>query len=190
MNGESYMRPLRRFATVLTIGAAATAVSAQVRVTTQATLLDRIQIEDMITRYYYELGGGDAKAFGDYYTDDPVFDVNGTVARGKQAIEAIYRNLGGTSPAAHGTFHMLLSNPLIEVNGDTASARFLWTGIINDEVHAPPRFVEQGREYDLLTKRNGAWRIAKRVIISDSGLPAMFEKTYTPRRDYDPAKDR
>ena len=182
----------RRIAAALAIAAAAPAVHAQVRVTTQATLLDRIQIEDMITRYYYELGGGDAKAFGDYYTDDAVLDVNGTVARGKQAIEAIYRGLGdgGGSPAVRGTFHMLLSNPLIEVNGDSATARFLWTGIINDEVHAPPRFVEQGREYDTLVKRNGAWRISRRVVIADSGLPAMFEKAYTPRRDYDPAKDR
>lgn len=162
---------------------------AQIASTTQATLLDRIQIEDLITDYYNNLGTGGSRSFGDYYVDGAEFDVNGTVVHGREGIEGLYRSLSQDSPARHGTFHMLLNNPLVRVTGDTATAEFLWTGIINDTVTAPPRLVEQGREYDLLVKRNGSWRIRKRVIIADSGLPAMFEKTYTPRRDYDPAKN-
>lgn len=171
------------------IAAAALPARAQIASTTQATLLDRIQIEDLITDYYYNLGSGGARSFGDYYVDGAEFDVNGTVVHGRDGIEGLYRSLAQDSPARHGTFRMLLNNPLIRVTGDTATAEFLWTGIINDAVSAPPRLVEQGREFDILVKRNGAWRIRKRVIIADSGLPAMFEKTYTPRRDYDPAKE-
>lgn len=173
----------------LLMAAMAGTLAAQPIPTTQATLLDRVQIEDLITSYYYNLGRGDAEAFGDYYVDDAEFDVNGTVVRGRDGVAGLYRALaGGNGPGAHGTFHMLLSNPLIRVTGNVATARFLWTGIANDEVHAPPRFVEQGREYDVLVKRRGTWRIAKRVVIADSGLPALFEKTYTPRKDYDPAR--
>ncbi len=56
------------------------------------------------------------------------------------------------------------------MNGDTATAKFIWTGIINEQIKAPPRFVEQGREYDRLVKRNGQWRITKRG--GDRGLRA------------------
>jgi hypothetical protein len=31
--------------------------------------------------------------------------------------------------------------------------------------------------------------IQKRVVIADSGLPASFKDTYTPRKDYDITKD-
>ena len=169
--------------------AISTATAAPPAMTTQATLLDRVQIEDLIVSYYYNLGQGDAEAFGDYYTEDATFDVNGIVARGRAGIAGIYRQLAGAGPGQGGTFHMLLSNPMIRVSGDAATAEFLWTGITNDTPKAPPRFVEQGREYDTLVKQNGAWRIRKRVVIADSGLPAIFDKTYTPRRNYDPGRE-
>lgn len=163
---------------------------AQHAMTTERTLLDRIQIEDLIVGYYYHLGGGDPNSFGAFYADDAVLDINGKVYRGKDAIAGAYVELSASSPAARGTFHMLLSNPLIAVTGDTATARFIWTGIIQDDVKAPPRFVEQGREYDVLAKRGGQWLITRRTIIADSGLPALYEQTYTPRKDYDPLKDK
>ena len=166
-------------------------IAAPPTVTSQAALLDRIQIEDLIVSYYSHLGRNDAEAFGDYYTDDAKFDVNGIVGQGRQGIADVYRRIaGGGGPGGGGTFHMVLSNPLIQVIGNTATAQFLWTGINNDTVKAPPRLVEQGREYDTLVKQGGAWRISKRVVIADSGMPAVYDKTYTPRKDYDPAKDR
>jgi hypothetical protein len=84
---------------------------------------------------------------------------------------------------------MLMTNPVVDVHGDTATATLLWTGILNTNVDAPPQYVEQGREYDKLVKKNGKWLIAKRVVIADSGLPASFKDTYTPRKDYDITKE-
>ncbi len=172
---------------ILSLALAAPAI-AQTAVTTAQTLLDRIQIEDLITNYYDNLGGG--KGFAAFYVPDAVFDVNGKVYKGQEAIERAYKELGATSPIPKGTFHMLLTNPRIVVTGDTAVARFLWTGILNEQAKAPPRFIEQGREYDVLVKRNGEWRISKRVVIADSGLPDFFDATYASRKDYDPLKDK
>jgi ketosteroid isomerase-like protein len=154
-------------------------------------LLDRVMISDLLSRYYGNFGGTASDAFDKYYTDDAIFDVNGHVAHGKKEIEAIYAGLASTgdSPATRGTFHMLMTNPVIDVNGDTATASLLWTGILNTKVDAPPQFVEQGREYDKLVKKDGKWLIAKRVVIADSGLPDSFKDTYTPRKDYDISKD-
>jgi len=153
-------------------------------------MLDRVAINDLLSRYYGNFSNAGANFTG-YYTDDATFDVNGHVAHGKKEIEGIYAGLktSGESPATRGTFHMLMTNPVVDVNGDTATATLLWTGILNTKIDAPPQFVEQGREYDRLVRKDGKWLIAKRVVIADSGLPASFNDTYAPRKDYDITKD-
>ena len=153
----------------------------------QQALADRIAIEDMVTRYYGNFGKQDAADdFGAFYTEDAVFDVNGIVSTGREAIEAFYTDTGDDeeAPAAQGTFHMMISNPVIDVNGDTATAQFMWTGVMNTGIQERPLLFEQGREYDELVKQDGEWRIKKRVVIADSGLPDRYMATYEPRLDY------
>ena len=150
-------------------------------------LADRIAIEDMVTRYYGNFGKTDAaEDFATFYTQDAEFDVNGIVSKGPEAIAAFYTDTGDDeeAPAAQGTFHMMISNPVIDVTGDTATATFFWTGVINTGIQEPPQLLEQGREYDQLVKQDGEWRIKKRVVIADSGLPDRYMATYTPRTDY------
>ena len=154
----------------------------------QQELFDRIAIEDMVTRYYGNFGKQDAaEDFGAFYTEDAVFDVNGIVSNGREAIEAFYTDTGDDeeAPAAQGAFHMMISNPVIDVNGDTATAQFMWTGVMNSTIDGRPQLWEQGREYDLLVRQNGQWRIKKRTVIADSGLPERYRATYEPRMDYD-----
>ena len=153
----------------------------------EESLADRIAIEDLVTRYYENFGRTDAaEEFSAYYTDDAVFDVNGIVATGREEIEALYADTGddADAPAAQGVFHMMISNPVIEIDGDTATAKFLWTGVMNAAPEGRPEVWEQGREYDLLVKQGGEWRIAKRTVIADSGLPERYAETYQPRLDY------
>ena len=78
----------------------------------------------------------------------------------------------------------MISNPVIDVNGDTATAQFMWTGVMNTGIQERPLLFEQGREYDELVKQDGEWRIKKRVVIADSGLPERYMATYQPRLDY------
>lgn len=159
-----------------------------------AALADRIAIEDLVTEYYGHLGSGETSDIAKYFTQDAVLDVNGIVATGHEEIEALYAMTGGEdesgeSPSEVGTFHMLLSNPRISVNGDTATAQFVWTGVLNEDIKLPARLLEQGREYDRLVKVDGRWLFQKRVIIADSGLPDSYDATYLPRKNYDLTKD-
>lgn len=157
---------------------------------TQA-LLDRVAAEDFIVDYYEHFGGSENEDFAKYYTEDAVFDVNGLVYTGHKEIVKLYDDLGAEPDAASqgGTFRMMLSNPVVKVDGDQATVKVIWTGVRNAAIDAPPTLVEQGREYDLLVKQDGKWMIKKRVVIADSGLPEMFKATYSPRTDYDVTKE-
>ncbi len=158
--------------------------AAQDRTVTEETLLDRIQIEDLLARYYFELSAGNAHEMSEYYTEDAVLDVNGTIAEGHDEIRQMYGS--GDEDAnepeePQGTGHMLLTNPIINVDGDTATAWVIWTGVMNDDIKEPPRLFEQGREYTELVKQDGRWMISKRYISADSGMPDRWDDTYEPR---------
>jgi hypothetical protein len=155
------------------------------KLVTMKTLLDRIQIEDVLTRYYYDLSMGKSHELSEYFTEDAVLDVDGTVARGHKEIGKLYQRPEGTpapqAEAQRRRGHMLLTNPVINVDGDKASAHVIWTGVMNEGVGKAPSLYEQGREDSELRKVNGKWLISKRCISSDSGLPDRFDATYKPR---------
>jgi SnoaL-like protein len=155
------------------------------RPVTMETLLDRIQIEDFLTRYYYDLSAGKAKELAEYFTEDAMLDVDGVVAKGHTEIARLYqRPEGSAAPAATAQRrrgNMLLTNPIINVEGSIATAHVIWTGIMNEGVGKPPSVYEQGREYTELRKVKGKWLISRRFISFDSGLPDRFDATWKPR---------
>jgi hypothetical protein len=164
----------------LVLAASARPALAEHPATTLATLLDRAQIEDMLVDYYGHLGAG-RDDFGAFYLEDGVLDVNGLVAQGQKPIEDLYKKVAAGTPRHPGAFRMLLTNLKIVVDGASATADVLWTGVNSETVKAVPQFIEQGREHDELVKRNGRWYFKHRAITSDGGLPAMFEKSYKKR---------
>ena len=166
--------------TTLMLAASVMPAAAEQPATTLSTLLDKAQINDMLVDYYSQLGAG-RHDFGAFYVDDGVLDVNGIVAQGQKAIEDLYKKSAAGSPPRAGKFNMLLSNLKIAVNGDSATADVVWTGVNSESVKAAPQFIEQGREHDELVKRGGRWYFKRRVITSDGGLPPMYEKTYKKR---------
>lgn len=149
---------------------------AQQRPITPSTLIDRAQIEDMLVNYYEALSAGSTH-FDSYYTDDATVDVNGIVKHGKASIDDLYK----TIPKSKGTIHVLLTNPKIIVDGDSATADVIWTEVYSESHRSVPQIVEQGREHDELVKRSGRWYLKKRVVTNDGGLPASLEKYYKAR---------
>jgi hypothetical protein len=152
---------------------------------TMETLLDRIQIEDLLTRYYYDLSQGRAHELSEYFTEDAMLDVDGTIANGRDEIARLYG--GGSSRGADAAprpqSHMLLTNPVIEIRGNRAIARVVWTGVSNAGVGKPPTVTEQGREDSELVEIDGTWLIKRRYISSDSGLPDRFDQTFKQRNN-------
>ena len=150
---------------------------------TMETLLDRIQIQDLLTRYYYDLSQGKAHELSEYFTEDALLDVDGTIAKGRAEIAKLYG--GGPARKADAAprpqNHMMLTNPVIEVRGNRAIAHVIWTGVSNSGIGKPPTVTEQGREDSELVKINGKWLIKRRYISSDSGLPDRYDKTFKQR---------
>ena len=152
--------------------------------TTQANLLDRIQIEDLLVDYYQPLGGGAQDSLADFFTPDGVIDVNGRVYAGHKGIAQAYKDAGNANngnATFRGRFTMLMNNPRIEVKGNTAAADVIWTGIVAAKVTDQPHFAEQGKEHDDFVKVNGQWLITKRIITSTGGLAPFFQATYKDR---------
>jgi hypothetical protein len=188
MNLRLALKPLLRTIHLMAGGAAFVLLAqvpapAEAQQVTMETLLDRIQIEDLLTRYYYDLAQGKAHELSDYFTADAMLDVDGTVARGRDEIAKLYG--GGPARKADAAprpqNHMVLTNPVIEVRGNRAIAHVIWTGVSNSGIGKPPSVTEQGREDSELVKVEGKWLIKRRYISSDSGLPDRFDKTFKQR---------
>ena len=154
---------------------------------TMETLLDRIQIEDLLTRYYYDLSRSNAHELSEYFTEDALLDVDGTVAKGRAEIAKLYKNPTPDpkelAPTPGRRMHMLLNNPIITIKGNTATAHVLWTGVVDEGIGKLPQIAEQGREDDELVKQNGKWLIKRRYISTDGRMPNRFDKNYKPREN-------
>ena len=143
--------------------------------TTLQALLDGAQIKDLLTRYYYNLGHGAADSFSSFYADDAELVLGPKSYKGKEGIESAYaptRQPGAASPIASAfSFNVSISNPLIIVHGDTATAQLIFTEVIIDKQGDLPRLLAQGREYDTLVKVKGQWRYKKRQIVAGPQPP-------------------
>ncbi len=157
---------------------------------TMETLLDRVQVEDLLTRYYYDLSQSNAHELSEFFAEDALLDVDGTVARGRAEIAKLYQSpepaaqppaAKQPAPAPIRRMHMLLTNPIIQIKGNTATAHVIWTGVMNEGIGKLPQVVEQGREDTELVKQNGKWLIKRRYISTDGRMPNQFDKYFKPR---------
>jgi len=88
----------------------------------QQLLIDRMEIADLLDNVYDNVETASTRDFDKYYIKDAIFDVNGTPYKGQQAILDYHRQVAKTSPHLKGSFHMLVDNLRVKVNGDTATA--------------------------------------------------------------------
>ena len=157
---------------------------AQDQPVTDRTLLDRIRIEDMMVRYYGNLGKASGAKMARHYTEDGVLDVNNMVFTGRDEIEKIYNTAGeNTGEVYQGRVNTLVTNMIIDVDvdGDEATCWLIYTNVQNESIERPPRFLEQGRDYTKLVKRDGRWLIKHRWVTSDGGTPEYWRQKYVKR---------
>jgi len=150
-----------------------TSMPAHGEAVTSDALLDRAQIEDLLTRYYYNFGKERRESFGNFYSDDAEMILGTTSYKGRLAIEGAYKALANADIPQRKSFsfNILMTNTLIVVHGSTATARLIFTEVVTDKQGETPRILTQGKEFDNLVKVNGQWRIAKRQILGAEATP-------------------
>jgi hypothetical protein len=159
-------------------------------VVTAQTLIDRQQVLDLITRYYYNFGRENPENFSDFYADDAELILGATHYKGKEGILKAYNRAppppaaDGTAPAAapapprpkRYTFNVTISNPLIVVHGDTATSQVVFTEYVQEKQGDPTKMTTQGKEYGTFVKVKGQWRYKTRQIAGGSEPPAGWKE--------------
>src|SRR5262249_25483367 len=109
------------------------AVRAQEVTFTPQMVVDRAAIDDLLERYYANFGKAEGEAFGSFYADDAEFVLGDKTYKGREAIAGVYKGIGssGQNPAANRfSFNVLLTNKVIAVHGDKATAQMIFTEVI------------------------------------------------------------
>ena len=143
---------------------------------TAGELADRAAIEDLITGYYNNFGGGVESRIAEYYAEDGEMILGQNRYRGIDAIKGAYAAVPADAPQRRSfALNILISNLLVTVHGDTATARLVFTETTTEKQGDAPRILTQGREFDTLVKRNGRWLFLTRQIMAANGVPEGWQ---------------
>lgn len=125
------------------------------------TLLDKAQIHDALMRYSRGVDRGD----GELVTS--VFHPEATLDMGRGPMSAAALAEGITRMTATGTMHFV-GNEYVEVDGDTAYSEtyFISYATVTDS-GIPATRSRGGRYLDRFERRDGEWKIARRVLVDE-----------------------
>jgi len=160
--------------------ALASIAAAQAKDTAAESLSARAQIQDLITRYYYNFGRENAENFTDFYAEDGELILGTTHYKGKDGIAKAYggarRSGGNGPPPKRYSFNVTISNPLIVVHGDTATSELIYTEYVIEKQGDAPKVTTQGREYATFVKEHGKWRYKTRHIMGGNEPPEGWKE--------------
>ena len=143
------------------------------------TLVDRLQIQDLITRYYNNFGRENAENFADFYADEAELILGDRHFKGRDGILQAYGRAPGQEPRPRPTrysFIVEIGNPLIVVHGDTATAQLVYTEYVIEKQGDPVKVTTQGKEYSNFVKVSGHWRYKTRQIKGGTELPEGWKE--------------
>jgi uncharacterized protein (TIGR02246 family) len=131
---------------------------------------DKEEIQNLLLDYGRHLDSRDFGAYsGLFATDGEWVGGFGSVS-GPANIQAFMEKNMGTGPNRAKNYH-LLSNFVITVNGDTATAWSRWAFVVPAERGAA--ISQAGRYDDTLVRENGRWKFKRRVASNDTPAPAQ-----------------
>ena len=133
-------------------------------------LLDRAQIHDTLMRYSRGVDRGDGELVMSCFHQDATLDYG----RGPMSAAALAEGIAKMT--ATGAMHFI-GNEYVEVDGDTAYGEtyFISYATITDQ-DQPATRSRGGRYLDRFERRDGEWKIARRLLVDEwsrlDGLPA------------------
>ena len=147
---------------------------------TAETLVDRLQIQDLITRYYNNFGRENAENFADFYAEDAELILGERHFKGRNGIMEAYGRAPGQTPRPppppRFSFIVAVDNPLIVVHGNTATAQLVFTEYVIEKQGDQVKVITQGKEYSNFVKVAGHWRYKTRQIKAGTELPEGWKE--------------
>ncbi len=171
--GFMFMR--QATAAILLLIAFAPTASAQAPRSTESAdvrlqrLEDKDEIQRLLLDYGRHLDGRDFAAYSSLFAKDGEWIGGFGKVSGPASIKAFMEKNMGTGPNRANNYH-LLSNFVITVEGDTATAWSRWAFV----VPGPQGTVisQAGRYDDMLVREGGRWRFKRRTASNDTPPPA------------------
>ena len=130
---------------------------------------DKEEIQNLLLDYGRHLDSRDLAAYSRLFAADGEWVGGFGKVAGPANIQAFMEKTMGTGPNRGNNYH-LLSNFVITVNGDTATAWSRWAFVVPGERGAA--ISQAGRYDDTLVRENGRWRFKRRVASNDTPPPA------------------
>lgn len=131
-------------------------------------LVDKEEIQQLLLDYGRHLDDRDFAAYSALFAKDGEWVGGFGSVTGPANIKTFMEKNMGTQPNVAKNYH-LLSNFVIAVNGDTATAWSRWAFVVPGERGAT--IAQAGRYDDTLVRENGRWRFKKRVASNDTAGP-------------------
>ena len=131
-------------------------------------LQDKDEIQQLLLDYGRHLDSRDFGAYAALFAADGEWVGGFGTVKGRPEIKAFMEKSLGTGPNRGGSYH-LLSNFVIMVAGDTATAWSRWAFVVPQERGAV--ISQAGRYDDSLVRENGAWKFKRRVASNDTPPP-------------------
>jgi uncharacterized protein (TIGR02246 family) len=139
-------------------------------------LEDLIEIQQLFVNYGHCLDRGDFAAYAQLFAEDGEF-LMGPVgcAHGREEIEAVMARTFGSGV---GSLVHLITNPVIDLEGDRATSDVMWT-VVSRGTDGQPVLSMVGRHKDDLVREGGRWLFHRRrgLIEIPSSLPGGAERS-------------
>jgi ketosteroid isomerase-like protein len=132
-------------------------------------LEDMEEIRTLLLDYGRFLDTRDLAAYSRLFAKDGEWVGGFGSAKGPAGIQAFMEKNLGTGPNRGNTYH-ILSNFIIDVKGDTATAWSRWT-FVTPSPDGKPVISQAGRYDDTLVRENGHWKFQRRVASNDIPSP-------------------
>ena len=130
---------------------------------------DKEEIQNLLLDYGRHLDSRDFGAYSRLFAQDGEWSGGLGSVSGPANIQAFMEKSIGTGPNKGKNYH-LLSNFVITVNGDTATAWSRWAFVVPGERGAV--ISQAGRYDDTLVREDGRWKFKRRAASNDTSAPA------------------
>ena len=136
---------------------------------------DRAEIDDLLARYLFALDWQDPEMYGEVFTSDGVLVWAGGTVNGRAAIVQEMRNARTADQNANAATPALrpfkrrhfISNFVVRIDGNRATARSLWFEFNNDNAERRPYLGAYGHLEDELRRVDGRWLISRHQVFNE-----------------------